>query len=52
MLGPTDVGGKKLNGCFALMQVKGGKYVRVFPKEKGTLNCDSKNVATIQLDQT
>jgi Periplasmic binding protein len=52
MLGPTDVGGKKLNGCFVLTQVKGGKYVRVFPKEKGTLNCDSKNVTTIQLDQT
>jgi hypothetical protein len=52
MLGPTDVGAKKLNGCFVLTQVKGGKYVRVFPKEKGTLNCDSKNVTTIQLDQT
>ena len=52
MLGPTDVGGKKLNGCFVLTQVKGGKYVRVFPKAKGTLNCDSKNVTTVQLDQT
>ena len=28
------------------------KYVRIFPKEKGTLNCDSKNVTTIQLDQS
>jgi len=52
MLGPTDVGGHKLNGCFVLTQVKNGKYVRVFPKEKGTLNCDSKNVTTVQLDQT
>jgi hypothetical protein len=52
MLGPTDVGGKKLNGCFVLTQVKNGKYVRIFPKEKGTLNCDSKNVTTVQLDQT
>ena len=52
MIGPTDVGGKKLNGCFVLTQVKNGKYVRVFPKEKGTLNCDSKNVTTVQLDQT
>jgi hypothetical protein len=52
MLGPTDVGGKKPNGCFVLLQVKGGKYVRVFPKEKGTLNCDSKNVTTVQIDQT
>ncbi len=52
MLGPTDVGGKKLNGCFVLTQVKNGKYVRIFPKAKGTLNCDSKNVTTVQLDQT
>jgi hypothetical protein len=52
MLGPTDVGAHKLNGCFVLTQVKGGKYVRVFPKAKGTLNCDPKNVTTIKLDQT
>ena len=52
MLGPTDVGGHKLNGCFVLTQVKNGRYVRIFPKEKGTLNCDSKNVTTIKLDQT
>ena len=52
MLGPTDVGGHKLNGCFVLTQVKNGKYVRVFPKAKGTLNCDSKNATTVQLDQT
>ena len=52
MLGPTDVGAHKLNGCFVLTQVKGGKYVRIFPTAKGTLNCDSKNVTTIKLDQT
>jgi hypothetical protein len=52
MLGPTDVGGKKLNGCFVLTQVKNGKYVRVFPKEKSTFSCDRKNVTTVQLDQT
>ena len=52
MLGPTDVGGKKVTGCFVLTQIKNGKYVRIFPKAKGTLNCDSKNVTTIKLDQT
>jgi Periplasmic binding protein len=52
MLGPTDVGGKKVTGCFVLTQVKNGKYVRIFPKAKGTLNCDSKNVTTVQIDQT
>jgi ABC-type branched-subunit amino acid transport system substrate-binding protein len=52
MLGPTDVGGKKTNGCFVLTQVKGGKYVRVTPKKKGTFNCDKNNVTSVQLDQT
>jgi ABC-type branched-subunit amino acid transport system substrate-binding protein len=52
MLGPTDVGAKKLNGCFVLTQVKNGKYVRVFPKAKGTFNCDPKNLTTVKLDQT
>src|SRR6266536_818318 len=35
MLGPTDVGGHKLNGCFVMSQVKGGKFTRVYPKKKG-----------------
>jgi ABC-type branched-subunit amino acid transport system substrate-binding protein len=52
MLGPTDVGGHKVNACFVLMQVKGGKYVRVFPKQANTFDCNPKNVFTIKLDQT
>jgi ABC-type branched-subunit amino acid transport system substrate-binding protein len=52
MLGPTDVGGHKLNGCFVLTQVKNDKYVRVFPKEKGAFSCDKKNVTTVKIDQT
>jgi substrate-binding family protein len=52
MLGPTDVGGHKLNGCFVLTQVKNGKYARVFPKEKGAFSCDRKNVTSVQIDQT
>jgi hypothetical protein len=39
MLGPTDVGGRKANGCFVLLQAKGGKWVRVYPTKKGTLDC-------------
>ena len=30
------------------LQVKGGKFVRVFPKKAGTLNCDPKNLYTHQ----
>ncbi len=39
MLGPTDVGGHTPNGCFVLLQVQDGKFKRVFPKEKGTVEC-------------
>jgi ABC-type branched-subunit amino acid transport system substrate-binding protein len=52
MLGPTDIGARKINPCFVLMQVKGGKYVRVFPKKANTFDCNSKNVFPIELDQT
>ena len=44
LLGPTDVGASKLNGCFVLLQVQDGKFVRVFPKKKGTVDCASKPV--------
>jgi ABC-type branched-subunit amino acid transport system substrate-binding protein len=39
MLGPTDVGGRKIGACGMIMQVKNGKFVRVSPKKKGTLDC-------------
>ena len=44
MLGPSDVGDNKLNGCFVLVQVKKGEFTRVFPKKKGTLNCATKPI--------
>jgi hypothetical protein len=50
LIGPTDVGGHKVNGCFMTMQIKDGKFVRVFPKKKGTLNCDAKNTVKVELD--
>jgi hypothetical protein len=39
MLGPTDVGGRKVNPCVVILQVKNGKFVRVTPKKKGTFDC-------------
>src|SRR3989449_10238523 len=39
MLGPTDVGGRKVSPCELILQVKNGKFVRVTPKKKGTLDC-------------
>ncbi len=50
LIGPTDVGGRKVNGCFATMQIRDGEFVRVFPKKKGTLNCDRKNTVKVELD--
>ena len=39
MLGPTDVGGRKVSPCGVILQVKNGKFVRVTPSKKGTLDC-------------
>ena len=50
MLGDTNVGEHIPSPCFALLQIKGGKFVRVFPTKKGTLNCDPKNLYTIKMD--
>jgi len=52
MIGSTDVGAHTVSGCFVLTQVKDGKFVRVFPKAKNTLNCDKKNVVKVELDLT
>ena len=50
MLGATNVGQHVPSPCYALLQIKGGKFVRVFPTKKGTLDCDPKNVYTIKMD--
>jgi hypothetical protein len=46
-------GKKTLRGvsdCWLLMQIKGGKFERVFPTERGTLSCDPENVITVNVD--
>jgi ABC-type branched-subunit amino acid transport system substrate-binding protein len=50
MVGKTDVGRRVPSACFALLQVKDGKFVRVFPTKKATFNCDAKNLVTLKLD--
>jgi hypothetical protein len=49
MLTPTDIGGRVPPDCFALMQVRDGEFIRVYPKKKGTLKCGS--FAEIEIDQ-
>ena len=50
ILGPTDVGGKVFGTCFALLQVKGGKFVRVYPKKPATFDCKKSNVVTVKVN--
>jgi hypothetical protein len=49
MLVPTNVGGRVPSGCFVLMQVRNGEFVRVFPKKKGTFDCKT-DPQTVELD--
>ncbi len=47
------MGAKDLKGtsnCFVLLQVKDGAFERVFPEERGTLDCDPANLATVEID--
>jgi hypothetical protein len=50
MLGTTNPGQRIPTPCYVLSQVKGGKFVRVFPKKPGTFECDAKNLYTVKLD--
>jgi hypothetical protein len=47
-MGKKDL--KGLSPCFLVMQIKGGKFVRVYPAKAGTMDCDPANLATVTLD--
>jgi hypothetical protein len=47
------LGEKPLKGtsnCFVMLQVKNGKFERVFPRERGTMDCRPENLMTVTLD--
>jgi hypothetical protein len=48
MLATSDIPAKKATPCTSLFQVKGGKFVRVFPKKPATFDCNPKNVVTVK----
>lgn len=48
MLANSDIPAKKATPCTSLFQVKGGKFVRVFPKKPATFDCNPKNVVTVK----
>ena len=50
MIGTINPGGKVPSDCYALTQVKGSKFVRIFPKKAGTFDCDPKNTYSIKLN--
>ena len=50
MFGTIDLAGRKTSPCHVLVQVKNGKFVRVFPTKVGTMNCAAKNVHLVKLD--
>jgi hypothetical protein len=47
IVGPTDIGGRVPAGCTVLMQARDGAFVRVFPEEPGTLNCEPDNLVQV-----
>jgi hypothetical protein len=50
MLGEVNLGERLPSPCFALLQIKSAKFVRVFPKKAGTLDCDPKNIYTQKMN--
>jgi ABC-type branched-subunit amino acid transport system substrate-binding protein len=55
--GEVDAGGwmgkKSLRGtssCVVVLQVQNGKWARVFPTEKGTMDCTSVNLTKVSID--
>ena len=47
ILGVTQVGSRIPNGCFVMMKVQDGKFVRAEPTAKNQLNCGDENLQTI-----
>jgi ABC-type branched-subunit amino acid transport system substrate-binding protein len=50
MIGPTNVAKQKASPCGLIVQVKNGKFVRVYPKKKGTFDCTPSNYVTVKAD--
>jgi ABC-type branched-subunit amino acid transport system substrate-binding protein len=47
--GSTDIGVREPGHCFVILQVKGGKFVRVYPTEVGKLDCNTPRIS-VQFD--
>ena len=49
-IGKARTSPKVFSDCMVIMQINGGKFERVFPKEAGTLDCKSSNITTVKID--
>jgi hypothetical protein len=49
-IGKPRTAPKVFSDCMVIMQINGGKFERVFPKEAGTLDCKSSNITTVKID--
>ena len=50
MIGSTDVGDRRPSSCFALLQVQGGSFKRVYPKKQASFDCKTSNRVTLKLN--
>ena len=50
MMGATNIVDKVPTDCSMLLQLQDKKYVRVWPKKKGTFDCRPSNLATSEAD--
>ena len=39
-----------INPCFMIMQVRGGRFVRLYPAKPGTMDCSPSNLLTVTID--
>jgi len=49
-LPPTPLQPGQVSPCYVMLQVKNGKFVRVYPTKPGTFDCNPANVTTVTLD--
>jgi hypothetical protein len=47
-MAPTNLRG--FSPCFMMMQIKNGKFVRVYPTKPGTFDCTPSNVVSVMVD--
>jgi len=50
MAGTVNVGGRVPSSCFMIEQYNSGKFIRIYPKTKGTFDCNKSNAVTFQDD--